>query len=315
MIWMILVAGLIGALAYVAYRPVMAEKKRAVMDSAARRDMPGALADLSMGATHYQWLGAVRGPVAVCVHGLTTPSFVWRALAGGLGALGYRVLVYDLYGRGYSDRPDGPQTPEVFVRQLDELLADQKVTGEFTLFGFSMGGAIATTFAATYPGRLRQLVLIAPAGVLTNLGGLVRFIARTPGIGDWLLHMRYPRELERGIAAEEARWPASPEDTYALQRSELMFRGFLPSVLASLRGLAGRDFEKLHRKIHAAGVPVLAIWGREDSVIPIEALGRLAEWNRKATQEVIEGAGHGLPYTHADEIIATLSETLNDGLN
>lgn len=83
----------------------------------------------------------MRGPVAVCVHGLTTPSFVWHGLARGLATFGYRVLIYDLYGRGYSDRAPGHQDQAYFLQQLNDLLEDQQIKGDITLLGYSMGGA------------------------------------------------------------------------------------------------------------------------------------------------------------------------------
>ena len=94
--------------------PFAFESRRKVMGPEDRRDAPGEFIELSQGITHYQWHGPVRGPIAVCVHGLTTPSFVWQGLTAGLTAMGYRVLTYDLYGRGYSDRPKGDQTDAFF---------------------------------------------------------------------------------------------------------------------------------------------------------------------------------------------------------
>lgn len=41
--------------------------------------------------------------------------------------MGYRILTYDLYGRGYSDRPSGKQNREFFLQQLDDLLAYEAV--------------------------------------------------------------------------------------------------------------------------------------------------------------------------------------------
>ena len=285
--------------------PFLRESVRKPMDRAARRNAEGGFARLSRGVTHYEWIGPVRGPAAVCVHGLTTPSFVWRGLAAGLAGLGYRVLVYDLYGRGFSDRPPGAQNADFFCRQLNDLLQDQKVTGDFTLVGYSMGGAIATAFTAAHPERVRQLVLLAPAGISSLRPRLIRFIIRTPVFGDWLMLAQYPRRHRQVCEAERA-LPSSVEGIVDLQLRELEYRGFVPAVLASLRGLLAAPLEAEHRAIHAASVPVVAIWGRDDVVIPLSAMGQLAQWNRDVHQEVIDGAGHGLTYTHTDQILDVL---------
>lgn len=59
------------------------------------------------------------------------------------------------------------------------------------------------------------------------------------------------------------------------------------------------------------GLAVLALWGAEDDVISASAMGQLAAWNSDVTQEVIKGAGHGLPYTHTDQVLTHVSRFLS----
>ena len=294
--------------------PWIAEAMRKPMNASERAKATGEFVTLSQGVTYYEWLGPMRGPVAVCVHGLTTPSFVWRGLARGLAQIGFRVLVYDLYGRGYSDRVAGRQDQAFFLRQLSDLLEDQDVTDDITLFGYSMGGAIATAFAAAHPDKIRHLVLLAPAGMGTGASPLTKFIMRTPVIGDWLMLALFARKHRKGTESERV-LPSSVENIIDLQQNELRFRGFVPAVLASMRGILSNPLKQEHKTIHQAGIPVLAIWGREDAVIPLTAMGALAEWSRNARQDVIEGAGHGLTYTHTEAVLASISDALRDGLN
>ena len=54
-------------------------------------------------------------------------------------------------------------------------------------------------------------------------------------------------------------------------------------------------------------------WGRKDRVIPLSASGQLAQWNRQAKQEVVAGAGHGLPYTHPAEVVEIVKAILREG--
>ena len=301
-VWLILAAVLAA--------PVVAERRRRVMDDAARGAARGQFAVLSRGVTHFEWQGPARGPVVVCVHGLTTPSFVWRGMTRALAAAGFRVLTYDLYGRGFSDRPKGPQGRAFFVDQLAELLAHEGVSGHLTLVGYSMGGAISTCFATAHPDRVDRLILLAPAGMGMATGGLTGFIKATPVIGDWLILALYPWNLRRGLRTEQ-KLPTSVPRITDLQAKELKYRRFIPAVLASLRGILSDDLSRDHRALAARGVPVLAIWGDMDRVIPISAIGQLAAWNRDAQQEVIKGAGHGLPYTHTDAVLRIILGWLN----
>lgn len=282
--------------------PLVMEAARLPMNDKERDTAPGQFATLSQGVTHFQWTGPTDGPVIICIHGLTTPSAVWQSVAKQLSKLGYRVLTYDLYGRGYSGRPFGRQNPAFFLRQLNDLLEDQKVAGDLTVIGYSMGGAIASAFAASRPDDVRQVVLLAPAGMGTVGDEWVRSLVRTPVIGIWLMLLLYPRMLKKGLAAE-AGTPGSVPNITALQKAELNYRGFIPAVHASMRGMLSNGLHETHETLHQEGIPVLAIWGKQDDVIPIKAKDKLSAWNPDSVHHVIDDAGHGLTYTHTSEVM------------
>jgi len=310
MSWLLLI---LLALLALAVFPLLREGLRKTMGPSARNEAPGEFASLSAGLTHYQWIGPRRGPIAVCVHGLTTPSFVWHGLAEGLAEKGYRVLVYDLYGRGYSDRPQGVQDRTFFLSQLEELLEHEGISDDFTLLGYSMGGAIATAYTAAHPDKVRELVLLASAGLKTNPGKIGEFIRNRPGLGDWLMHAAYPRLHIRGTEAER-QLPSSVPGIIDLQQRELNYKGFVPAVLSSLRGILSEDRAEDLRHIHRQGVPILAIWGGIDDVVPVSSVGKLTEVARSAKQVEVAEAGHGLPYTHTDEVLEIIAAHHRKGL-
>lgn len=299
MIWLLV------AIAVLIAAPFVYERFRKPMDQDARRTAPGQFAELPMGATHYHWQGPQTGPVVVCIHGLTTPSFVYQGIVCAFVALGFRVLVYDHYGRGYSDRPKGAQDSAFFLRHLNDLLEHQKAGADLIVFGYSMGGAIATCFAAAHPERVKRLILLAPAGTASIQSRLARFIMKTPILGDALMLAIYPGMLRKGIEAERG-LPVTVEGISALQEAELQYRGYFPAILSSLRGVLASPLEDEHRAIAVAQVPTIAIWGDEDDVIPTAAPAQLKALNPNAKQATIQGAGHGLAYTHTDQIMALL---------
>lgn len=219
MIWFLLL--LTAAIA----APFVIEHYRAEMSDGRRGSAPGQFAELSQGLTHFHLSGPKDGPLIVCVHGLTTPSFVWGPLTKELTARGFRVLVYDLYGRGFSDRPDGIQDKIFFNQQLNDLLSHLDINDAFHLIGYSMGGAIATGFAASYPARVRRLVLLASAGMTLIETPLLKFIRDRGAAGKWLMLMAYPAQLRRGIRAEQELAIASPEISEG-QKAQLEFKGF-----------------------------------------------------------------------------------------
>ncbi|MDU8929390.1 alpha/beta hydrolase [Alisedimentitalea sp. MJ-SS2] len=303
-------AWLVGGIALAGAAPWLGELLRKPVRRC-RAEAPGAFLDLPDGKVHCRWQGPEQGPVAVLVHGLTTPEFVWDEVAKRLVSEGWRVLSYDLYGRGYSDRPHGPQDVAFFIRQLKGVLQDQGVADGFTLVGYSMGGAISAGYAAAFPGRMERVVLLAPAGMGHELGTAAALSRLPLPLAEWLMLLLFPRKFRQAITAEiaaEQGQPGVPEAITSGQRAQLERRGYVRSVLASLRGMLTQDFEPFHRALAEAKVPVTAIWGAEDETIPIAAKDVLAGWNPQTHHVVIDGAGHGLAYTHADQVVRAFLE-------
>ncbi len=300
----------LAGLVLLAVIPFMREMMRPAIGPTARHGADGDFAQLSQGVTHYRWVGPTRGPVAVLIHGVATPSVAMDGVAEGMGAMGYRVLMYDLYGRGLSDAAPGTQDRAFFLRQLSDLLAHQNAGEDLTLVGYSMGASIATAYAAENTYRIKRVILLAGAGVQASESSFARFCRTTPVLGDWVHGMFAKRRIMLAIP-KGTRRPAVQKVLMA-QRQELHRRGYLPAILSSRRGMLAEVQEEEHRKLGREDVPVVAIWGENDQVIPISALGVLAQWNREARQEVVEGADHALPYTHDDQLIEALRLTLRD---
>ena len=300
-------------LALVIAAPWVIDLTRRPMDEAARKEAPGQFVTLSRGVTHYQWHGHVDGPLIVMVHGLSTPSWVFSGLYHGLGLMGFRILTYDLYGRGFSDRPKGPQDREFFVGQLTELLAALGIdeAEEICLFGYSMGGAIATCYATAHAERVDRLFLLAPAGMDYTPHALLKQARISGRLGDWLWMGFGGWLLKRGAKADAAGATVIPDlpDRIA---TEVRRRGYLQAVLSSERFMLTEELEAEHRELAKMYVAVVSIWGAEDDVIPASAIGRLTEWNRDAWKLEIPGAGHALGYTHPQEIIAAVQENLRE---
>lgn len=281
------------------------------MDDERRTSAPGAFVELSGGMTHYQWHGPRSKQVLVLVHGQTYPSWVFRGMTRGLVAMGYHVLSYDLYGRGYSSRMKGRQTLESHIRQLDELLFEIGVTVPVTLLGYSMGGLIAGALAAKQPDRVERLILIAPTGMTYNPLPLLQRATTLGPLGDWLWGMFAGRTLLQQ-AREDMDAGSVIEDLPRLVSDELNTRGYRPAILSSERHTLSHLLEEPMGEIQAMYIPTLVIWGEKDEIITPQAPGMLSKWNRQARQEVIEGAGHALVHTHPKQVMATIRTFLRE---
>lgn len=300
----------IGALVLlVALLPFIAEALRTPMTRARQARATGEIAVLPGGTTHYRWTGPEKGQVAVCIHGLSTPSYIFAATERSLAALGYRVLSYDLYGRGYSSRKPGPQTADFFLGQLRYLLRRLDVAGPVTVLGYSMGGQIATAFAAEEKDRVSALILAAPTGLLPATNSLRHPAWLAPVVGDWLTRVAGGWALRRELVEHRNAATVIP-DLGDRQAAETQTRGFLPALLSSRRYLLAFSATEDHKRIARAGIPVLALWGPEDPVVPLAAMGRLAELNPDARHEQIPGAGHNFLQTHPAQVAEALRRFL-----
>lgn len=152
----------------------------------------------------YEW-GHPQGRKFLFIHGISTPCISLAALAQSLvEAHGARVLLFDLFGRGYSDCPDPAEVPQdgrLWASQIAFVLGDSSAPvwgvsgswwgGDVTVVGYSLGGGIAVDFASWFPQFVEGLVLIAPAGLLR--GERVAFWSRVV-YGGWL-----PRSVVEGL--------------------------------------------------------------------------------------------------------------------
>ena len=93
-----------------------------ILDENARKEAPGSFIKLRMGYVHYQLEGPETGELIVLVHGFSSPMVVWDKIYESLIQSGYRVLRFDLYGRGYSDRITTTYDHNLFTNQLLSLL-------------------------------------------------------------------------------------------------------------------------------------------------------------------------------------------------
>ncbi|WP_299193515.1 alpha/beta hydrolase [uncultured Litoreibacter sp.] len=308
MTWVLLLLIIVG----LAAAPVIAERLRKPMDGAARNSAPGEFFALTDGTTHVHYRGPVRGPLIVAVHGLTTSEYVWDDIAADLNDVGFRFVSYDLYGRGYSDRPSAPQDEAFFVRQLEEVLAEAGNPESVILMGYSMGASISVAYAAKHPDKVEKLILIAPAGMSDTVDGHEKFLRDTPMIGDWVVRVLGARSRRKRHAATRETDPKRVEFSRK-QLAESDYRGFLPAVLSSGRHMLKQNQADKHRTLEEERVPTFAVWGEGDTVIPLTALGDMTQANRAVVHETVAGADHGLPYTHPRQVASAIKGFLLEG--
>ncbi|MCI0668986.1 MAG: alpha/beta hydrolase, partial [Myxococcaceae bacterium] len=199
------------------------------LDDAARTRAPGAFLQLSQGTTHYVLTGPADGRPVVLVHGFSVPSYIWDGTAEALAAAGFRVLRYDLWGRGWSDRPDVVYDFALFEGQLTELLDAVGLTGPVDLVGLSMGGALVAGYAANHPERVRRVALVDPFHRAADLG-----LLEVRGVGDWLAHVTWAPGLAQGQRSDFVH-PERFPDWAERYTEQMRYDGFVRALLSTGR--------------------------------------------------------------------------------
>ncbi|CAJ2501735.1 Uu.00g045880.m01.CDS01 [Anthostomella pinea] len=150
--------------------------------------------------------GPEDGRKVLMLHGISTSCMTLADLAVGLEEKGCRVMLFDLFGRGYSDAPgDLPYDTRLFTTQILLALASSPLpwTGDagFSLVGYSLGGGIAANFAATFPRMVASLLLLAPAGLIRpeNIGRASRLVFTSGIVPERLLAWLTKRRLRTPI--------------------------------------------------------------------------------------------------------------------
>ncbi|PCJ69143.1 MAG: hypothetical protein COA62_10900 [Rhodobiaceae bacterium] len=294
-IWLsVFVTILVVAVLYASFRT-----GESVKIDALRAETPGlSLASLPNGETRYQLEGPEQGDVILLIHGGREPGWTWDEVVPSLHAAGFQTLRYDMFGRGYSDRPtDGAYDQAFYLQQAEDLLDALKLTGPVHVAGYSFGAAIATRLAAARPAQVRSLSLLAPR----YFGYPVPAVVYAPVIGNLLI-----KYYVKPNALDEVRsffTTAQLRDKYLNRVGEpadvvgnyMAFRRFALSD-----ALAGT--EEIYNRLGKLDKPILVLSGEDDAGITADHIDAIAALVPGARRVALPNANHGLVWQHGETV-------------
>ena len=283
-------------------------------------DIPtaGAWVSLKEGNLYYRWHypdeKVSNNETVVLVHGFSTPHFVWDGMKGFLLDAGYSVLVFDHYGRGYSERPRIKYTRDVFVQSLKELLDSQKISESVHLVGYSMGGPVVGHFTSEFPDMVESISLIAPAGFMAENPTKDWWIMK-PLVGEWFLNVFGSRLVFQG---NEEKSEPSREDPLALSKKEfikkveiqMQYKGFINALLSTARNFNFFSTQEMFGDVGNLNKPILTIWGTEDEVVPFMGRKELTNYIPQSELLILEGGKHDITYAEPSMVGAAIRDFL-----
>lgn len=266
----------------------------------------GQIVQLNNGKTYYEIQGPDTAPLVVLVHGFAIGSHLWDGTFDRLVADGFRVLRFDLYGRGFSDRPDVIYDKDLFVDQLQDLLQTLALNDSFHLVGISMGGLIAAEFAATAPSQINTLTLISPLSQSQNV-----FLFQLPLLADPLAILLMRTQLTEHMEGMVNHPVAEMDMIKKRFLDEIKVKGSRNSLLSTVRHLLAYDHLDTYQQLGQQKIPTLMIWGKQDSLTPYAESSTLLKQIPHATMLTLENVGHAPHLEAAEQVDNALRQHFN----
>jgi pimeloyl-ACP methyl ester carboxylesterase len=302
--WVVVVLLIVAAGAYVVTRAGLQE-----LNAEAREKLGGLYLQTERGVLSYTREGNHEAPPIILVHGFSTPKFVWEQVTPYLLEAGYQVITYDHFGRGFSDRPEVAYDSALYQSELASLIAGLKLATPLTLVGYSMGGANVVDYSASNPEQIKQLVLIAPAGYMPDNGSLS--IMAAPVLGEWLSTLVGKQYAYSGIEAE-VRAGRAPEDMLPKFEAQAIYEGYTEAMLSTLRNFPMGDLSERYQILGKTDIPVTAIWGTADKVVPYSGAVQMAKDLPQLKLITIEDANHNMTFGQAVVVANSLTQALGN---
>ena len=250
----------------------------------------------------------------VFVHGQGGSTFSWRHQTEDLLEAGHVVLAVDLPGFGYSDRKRGLIHSQAERARLTWSLIDMAeeidLERPIHLAGHSMGAGVVSEMAVRRPEKTASLVYVGGSVLYGgNRGG---FLTRYPPAGRWL------QVLLHHVFLTESRIGSFLASAYGREPEPSEVKGYLEPL--RLPGTTGALLDMVNTStstppgtlelIDELEIPLLMIWGRNDSWVPAADGMRLEELIALSRLEIMEGAYHCPMETHPDEFNRLLLDWL-----
>ena len=269
----------------------------------------GKYADVADDITmHYHDTGEPSRGTVMFMHGSGPGASGWSNFKGNypfFNERGYRTLVPDTLGYGYSSKPaEGTYSLSQVAAQYRGVL-DKEDVERTSLIGNSQGGAIAIQFALDFPERVDKLVLMAPGAIEERdtymaMEG-IKAMMRT------LFKEGLSRETLKSLFKLQLHDESHITDDIIEERYQV-------AVTQRKDNIARIAVNNLEHDLNKIQAPVLCMWGVNDKFLPVSGALKVAERCANSRTMLISECGHWVMVEHQKLFNETVARFLDGEL-
>ncbi|MDE3722720.1 MULTISPECIES: alpha/beta fold hydrolase [Nocardiopsis] len=248
-----------------------------------------------------------QGQPVVLIHGYPLNGASWELQARELIKAGKRVITYDRRGFGGSSKVGEGYDYDTFAADLNTLLETLDLR-DVILVGFSMGtGELARYVKNHGHERVAKLAFLAslepfllqtddnPTGVPQEVFDGIADAAYTDRYAWFTDFYKNFYNLDENLGTRISQEVVTANWNTAVGSAPVAAYAVVPTWI--------EDFRADVAAVREAGKPILILHGTADNILPIDATARpFHEAVPEAEYVEIEGAPHGLLWTHAAEV-------------
>jgi pimeloyl-ACP methyl ester carboxylesterase len=255
----------------------------------------------------WERLGSDESPAVVMCHGTPWSSALWRPFAQALSR-DFRVHLWDMPGYGQSSkRPEHAVDLGVQSELMADLLEYWQLESPHVV-AHDYGGAVSLRAHLLHGASYASLVLVDVVALSPWGSDFFRLVAANEAV-----FAAQPPAVHRG-ALEAYISGASHRRLSSEQLAVLTGPWLTPEGQAAFYRQVAEADERFTDEVEESyadlAMPVLVVWGREDTWIPVDRAHRLAGMIPGAELEIIEGAGHLIQYDAPVELGVSLHRWL-----
>lgn len=238
--------------------------------------------------------------IVVLIHGLGGGTFSYRNNIDALAENGNKVYAIDLKGFGYSEKVAGSDYSHQEQAKIVLEFLDKKGIDKATFVGHSMGGSVILLAYGMQPEKFAGIVLIDSAGLDNPPQTALSKILNQPLV-DILYYNLFANKNNLSKFLKSAYYNEQFVDDNLVNMYMAAFRikNANKAFLGIMKTSQVYDIESILKLIN---VPVLIIWGKNDSWINIESGYKFKSLIENSRLEVIPDAGH-LPMEEQPDMV------------